>query len=157
MKTAVIYASTHGTTEKVATMIREQLGTATTDLFDLKNKPDIDLNLYDTIVIGGSVHAGNIQAKVKKFCNNNANVLLTKRLGLFLCGMNVPEYQKQFEKVFDSALREHASASCVAGGEFLFEKMNFFQKAIITKISGVKSSVYQVNEKKVRAFAEALK
>jgi menaquinone-dependent protoporphyrinogen oxidase len=157
MRTAVIYASTHGTTEKVATKIREEIGTATTDLFDLKKKPDIDLNCYDTIIIGGSVHAGSMQMSVKKFCRTHQTILLKKKLGLFMCGMNVPEFDKQFEKAFQAELRNHATSYCYAGGEFLFEKMNFFQRAIITKISGVKSSVSQISEKKIGAFAEALK
>ena len=64
MKTAVIYASSHGTTEKVATQIANEL--PNTDTINLKKQSKIDLDMYTHIVIGGSIHAGQIQG-VKAF------------------------------------------------------------------------------------------
>ena len=69
MKTAIIYRSHHGTTEKVANLIREAMGNVNTHLFNLKTDKNPDLSGYDQVIIGGSIHAGNIQNKVKEFCN----------------------------------------------------------------------------------------
>lgn len=157
MKTAIIYSSTHGTTEKVAARLATLLGNENTGLFNLRNESNIDISAFDTVIIGGSIHAGNIQMRIKKFCKSNLLALLDKKLGLFMCGMNEPEYEKEFRNAFPDLLREHAIATCIPGGEFLFENMNFFQRAIVSKISGIKESVSRIDDSKIISFAEALK
>jgi menaquinone-dependent protoporphyrinogen oxidase len=153
MKTAIIYSTTHGTTEKVSQMMQEQLGVESTRLFNLKKNKKPDLGQFDQVIIGGSIHAGMIQKSVKDFCKAHMVELLDKRLGLFLCGMNEPEYQTQMEKAFPEILRKHATAKDTMGGEFLFDKMNFFQRLIVQKISGIKSSMSRINTEKIIMFA----
>jgi menaquinone-dependent protoporphyrinogen oxidase len=153
METAIIFATTHGTTEKVAKMIQEQLGPKYTWLYNLKKNDKPDLGKYDQIIVGGSIHAGMIQKSVKDFCKNHTVELLDKPLGLFLCGMNESEYQAQMEKAFPEILRKHATAMDTMGGEFLFDKMNFFQRLIVQKISGIKNTVSRINMEKISIFA----
>ena len=69
MKTVIVYASSHGTTAKVANLIREKLDSTSIQILNLKDKPNIDLSNYETVIIGGSVHAGSIKSEVKKFIN----------------------------------------------------------------------------------------
>ena len=152
MNTAIVYSSTHGTTEKTAHQIQELLGKKNIDLYNLKTVTTIDLSLYDKIIIGGSIHAGNIQLGIKKFCNQNTVELLQKKLGLFLCCMNEDAHTKQFHAAYPEILRNHAIASCIAGGEFLFEKMNFFQKLIVKKVSGFKTTVSKINNDAIEEF-----
>ncbi len=152
MQTAIVYTTTHGTTEKVVAKMQDLLGKQDTVTFNLKNKKDIDLSQFEGIIIGGSIHAGMIQKRVKDFCRENMSVLLQKPLGLFICGMNVPEYQSQLEKAFPEELRKHAKSTKVVGGEFLFEKMNFFQKLIVKKISGIKESISKIDENMIEEF-----
>ena len=68
MKTAIIYMSKHGTTEKVVNIISDHLTLINTDVFNIRNVKAPDLIKYDFIIIGGSIHAGMIQKKVKQFC-----------------------------------------------------------------------------------------
>lgn len=157
MKTAIIYATTHGTTEKVALKMKELAGPENTFLFNLKEGSPFDINSFDIIIIGGSIHAGMLQKRVKDFCKQHTLELLQKPLGLFLCGMNEPEYKQQMEKNYPEILRQHATAMDTPGGEFLFDKMNFFQKLIVKKISGISESVYRVNEEKIRDFIQRMK
>lgn len=156
MKTALIYATNHGTTEKVANMISKSLD-GDIKLFNLKNTTPQDLSSYDSIIIGGSIHAGKIQKKVEEFCNKNIAILLQKRVALFICAMNVPEYQKELSDAFPKLLFNHAIAKKVAGGEFLFENMNFIEKMIVKGITGVKESVYKIDEESVADLCSALK
>jgi menaquinone-dependent protoporphyrinogen oxidase len=67
--------------------------------------------------------------------------------------MNEPEYQAQMEKAFPEILRKHATAMDTMGGEFLFDKMNFFQRLIVQKISGIKNTVSRINMEKISIFA----
>ena len=157
MKTAIIYASSHGTTEKVAKQIQNGLGAERVQLVNLKSTKAIDLSLFDTVIIGGSVHAGQMQGKVKSFCKKNMVDLLQRRLGLFMVGMNEPEFEKEFENAFPELLRRHAISSKCVGGEFLFEKMNFFEKLIVKKVSGISQNVSKIDEDRIAELVDDIK
>jgi menaquinone-dependent protoporphyrinogen oxidase len=156
MKTAIVYATLHGCTERCAQTLAAKLG-GEVDRFDLKGRPRPDLSAYDRILVGGSIHAGRIQASVRRFCEANRQALLAKRLGLFLCCMEKGEKaREQFDRVFPGDLRSHAFASGLFGGGFDFERMNFIQKALIRRISGVKQTVMEIDDGAVARFAERM-
>jgi menaquinone-dependent protoporphyrinogen oxidase len=154
MKTAIIFATNHGTTEKVAQQIEKLLGNA--QLFNLKQSKNIDLAQFDQVVIGGSVHAGTVQGSVKDFCKKNMVTLLQKRVALFLCGMNEPEFEAEFNNAFPELLRKHAHSCKVVGGEFVFEKMNFIERLIVKKVSGISQSVSKIDSEKVEELVADL-
>ncbi len=145
MKRAVIYASTHGTTEKVARYIETNTGSEVTTLFNLKSNPPTDLSEFNHIIIGGSIHAGSIQTRVKDFCKKNMVDLLEKRVSLFICAMNKPEYDSELQNAFPELLFNHAQSKMVVGGEFLFDKMNFIEKLIVKKVSGINESMSKID------------
>ena len=117
MKTAIVYASTHGCAETCAGKLAEKLK-GEVHRFNLKDKPHIDLPSYDRIVIGGSIHAGRIQATVRRFIDANREVLLGKKFGLFISCMEKGEgAQKEFDAVFPEDIRKKAWLSgCSAAG-----------------------------------------
>ena len=156
MKTAIIYASTHGTTEKVARKISKNLPAGEAELIDLKKTPRPELSAYSRIIIGGSVHAGSMQKRVSVFCQQNIPELLQKPLALFICGMEQARMQQQFEGAFHPLLRAHACCQAFAGGELLFERMNFLQKMVVRKVSGVNSSVSALNPAAIKQLAETI-
>jgi len=143
MKTGIIYDSQHGTCEKLATELAK--GTEQTVIIKLHKKAKIDLTEFDQIIVGGSIHAGNIQQTVKAFCENHTHELLTKPLGLFLCGMHDKEKDNQFQTAFSEVLRSHAKAKYWFGGEFLIDKMNFFERMIVKRIAKVKETTSKIN------------
>lgn len=149
MKTAILYATCHGTSRKVAEMLSDKLQIDKTDVYDLKNQKNFDINLYDTIVIGGSIHAGKIQSVIKKFCNDNENIILQKQFGLFLCGMNEAGYEKQINDAYSEKLRSKAMFKINVGGEFLIDKMNFFERFIVKKVSKVTENTSKLDEQKI--------
>lgn len=157
MKTAIIYASSHGTTEKVAKQIQNSLGTDNALLFNLKITKTVDLSLFDTVIVGGSIHAGQMQSRVKTFCKNNMVDLLRKRVGLFMVGMNEPQFEAEFNNAFPELLRKHAITSKCVGGEFLFEKMNFIEKLIVKKVSGISHNVSKIDDSKISELVYDIK
>ena len=153
MSTAIVYISKHGTTNKVALLLKEK-SKDSMDLIDLRKDQKPDLSLYDTVIIGGSIHAGMIQKQIKKFCELNGDLLLQRTLGLFLCCMYEEESAlKQFNIAYPDKLRNHAKATGLLGGEFIFERMNFFEKLIVKKVSGFKETVSKINMDEVNKFA----
>lgn len=154
MKTGIFYATSRGTTEKAANMLKNELEGKVT-LINIKKEKSIRLADYDSVILGSSIHAGMLQGKMKKFIEGHQQELISKKLGLFLCCMHDGEKAtEQFEMGYPEPLRNHAVASGIFGGEFDFSKMNFFQKAIVKKVSGTTSNTSTFNEEEIKKFAK---
>ena len=157
MKTCIVYLTKHGTSEKAAFMLKGAIGNGCV-VHNLKLEKNIALNDYDNVIVGGSIHVGKLNKSLSQFIAEHENVLLAKRLGLFLCCMESEEVAlKEFETAFSEQLRNHATAAEIFGGEFLLEEMNFIEKAIIKKIAGVNESTHRLDHRKIESFAEKFK
>lgn len=156
MSYLLIYMSHHGTTQKIASRIAEELGSGVM-LVNLGDRDAPDITDFSTIIIGGSIHMGLLQKKIISFCEQNKDKLLGKRLGLFLCFMNKEEGQKEFDKVYPLELREHALAKGLFGGELLLEKMNFVERMVVKTVKTIKKSVSEIEEDEVLGFIETMK
>ena len=156
MKTAIVYASKHGTTEEVARKIQKGLGEDQAQLYNLKKNKHFDLSSFEQVVVGGSIHAGSIQKNVSKFLDQHRPELLKRRLGLFLCCMYEQKAEDEFNAVFPEVLRNHAISGKIVGGAFRFDKMNFIEKALVKKIAGVNDSVSKIDEGKIYELIEEL-
>jgi len=158
MKTVIFYISKHGTTEKVARRIADKLNLGKTELVNLKNENlQIDIETFDRIIIGGSIHMASVHKKIKKFCELNNNIFLKKTLGLFLCCMETGKKSiEQFENAFSENLRKHATSSAILGYEYNLSKMNFFEKILVKKISGSKESISEIDYKGIENFVMEL-
>lgn len=144
MKTAIIFATHHGTTELVANVIGEQLINDFVDLINIDKMEHIDLTPYQRVIIGGSIHAGMIQKSIREFCSDNLEILLSKQVGLFICGMNDNQWEQELENAFPEKLRNHSDSNRIMGGEFKIEEMNIVEKFLVKKITGVGSSVSNI-------------
>lgn len=156
MKTLIAYATTHGCTEKAAIELKNHLGENTT-LVNLKQNPDPDLASYQRVIIGGSIHAGQIQKRIKTFSNKYLDILKKKELGLFICCMEQGETaQKQLLDAFPEELHLNAKVSSIFGGEFDFERMNYFQKLIVKKVAHVENSTSKLDHEKIKHFSKKM-
>lgn len=153
MRTAIIYTSHHGTTEKVARFLADKLKQEVV-LIPLKKIKNPDLKPYDRVILGGSIYVGTIQKRMKKFIEAYRSELLQKEIGLFICCMD-PHKEKQeqeFELAFPDELKLIAKAKAVMGGEFSFERMNFLEKIVVKKLAGVTVSVSRIDWDAVTRF-----
>lgn len=157
MKTVIVFAGKHGTSEKVAAIIAEKMGKDNCDIFNLKTKPMVDLSKYNRLIIGGSIHAGMMNSAVRKFIAKNMVTILGKKTGLFVCSMNEKEYDKQVAAAFPQMLLSKAVCVKDAGGEFLLEKMNFLERWIVRKVSGVRQPVSNIKYDNIDALIEEIK
>jgi len=153
----IIYLSHHGATQKIVTEMTDRLGANNTMAVDLSIGSIPDIELFDTILIGGSIHAGRIQRRIRRFCRHHRDVLLTKRLGLFLCFIDKVHDQSEFENAFPQELREHAIAHGLLRGELIIEKMNFIERLVLRKAKGVVDSVPAIDRAAVNAFVQSVR
>jgi menaquinone-dependent protoporphyrinogen oxidase len=158
MNILIAYASQYGCTEKCAVMLSANLkkNDSIVSVVDLGSKQKIALNEYDTVIIGGPVTMGKINAKVKKFYEGNLSELLKKKIGLFICGFTV-EPGKELADNFPPELLSIAAAKGYFGYEFNLEKMNFAVKALIKKVAKIDKSVSNILEDSIKDFAMSMK
>jgi menaquinone-dependent protoporphyrinogen oxidase len=156
MDTAIIYASKHGTTAKVADKIARQIEEGNVKIFDLGTDKITDLHSFDTVILGTAIYAGTPMKAMRRFCENHRNLLLEKNLGLFVCGMEPDEskQQQETENAYARELRDKAFAVQFLGGEFLFETMNFLEKMIIKKIAKTGINISAIKDAGITKFVQ---
>lgn len=145
MKILIAYGTKYGCTEKRAKSLAQKLS-GQVRLCNLKKEKDIDIVPFDTVIVGSSIYAGQIRKEVKSFCEKYKQQLLTKKLGLFVCQMEVAKSLSTIENAFNRQLVSHAAVKGGFGGEFDFSKMNFFEKAIIKAMSKSRSLIVPVGD-----------
>lgn len=156
MKTAMIYASKHGCTDKCAHTLANELNNNAA-LINLDVSTEVNLDEFNTVIIGGSIHAGSMNRKIKKFIDKNIEMLQSKKTGLFICCMEEGEKaQEQFQNAYPESIRNKAIAHGFFGGEFNFGQMNFFEKAIIQKIAKTDQNVSKINDNNIKEFAQKI-
>ena len=155
MKTLIAYSSTLGCTEQCASRLKADLGNGV-ELFRISRRRRINLDWYETIIIGGSIHEGMIQRSVYNFCENNLDVLLKKQVGLFVCCVD-PEADENelIDRAFPRKLVEHALASGFFGGELNIKKMNLLQKIMTRKAARLQKEP-EIDFQKILKFARTL-
>lgn len=140
MKTIILYESKHGCTKKCATYIKEK--NHFENMVKISEFKD-DLSMYDKIVIGTPVYVGQINKVVKAFVETNKEVLLTKEVHVFICAMNLDNYEQMLSMNFDESIRKHAKITHV-GGAYDFKKLGWFSKLIVKKIAKIDHSVEDI-------------
>ncbi|MEH7111250.1 flavodoxin domain-containing protein [Neobacillus niacini] len=153
MKTLIVYCSSHGTTEKAVQLLSEWMEGEVLAVDLKRDKLDFDVRTFDIVIIGGSIHAGSIQSKIKHFIGKHYEDLLTKKLGLFLCCWHDGETAiDQFDTAFPEELRRVSIANGIFGGEFLVSKMNFIERQIVKKVSGVTVDTSNLDKTAIMSF-----
>ena len=99
---------------------------------------------------------GQIQKEIKSFCLKNLAVLKDKRVGLFICGMNDKDVNKQLSNLFPEELLTNAIAKEYFGGEVIFKKMNFFEKFVMKKVAKTDKDVSKLLEDNINKFAKLI-
>ncbi len=133
MNTLIAYSTTLGCTEQCASKLKEGLGNGV-EMVRISRRRRYNLDQYETIIVGGSIHEGMIQRSVYKFCENNLEILLKKQVGLFVCCIDPDTDEHELIKSsFPGQLLDHALASGFFGGELNIKKMNLLQKIMTRK------------------------
>lgn len=153
MKTAIIYYSKHGTTERVAHLIGENLNHKV-DYISLRENAKPDIRTYDRIILGTSIYASTPGRKFSQFCNKNRSLLKEKVIGLFICCMNKEQEVEEMNNAFPEYLQQSAIPKAILGGEFLFDKMNCIERFITKKVAKIESSVSCLRYDAIREFAD---
>ena len=156
--TVIVYMSKHGTTEKVSLLIRELLMDEEITLINLDKQESIDLTFCDRIIIGGSIHMGKVQKQIYDFCKQHAEILQSRKLGLFLCCMYDGEKgAEQFSNAFPEELIAAATSKALMGYELDFERMSLIERTMTKKNTGQSDFISHINQMEINRFIEELR
>jgi len=146
----------HGCAEKAVNLLKEKLNTEVTTI-NLESAEVPDLSSFNCVIIGGSVRIGFIQKRIRKYCEKNLEVLLIKKVGLFICCMFEGETaMDQLKKNFPEVLWQHASALGLFGGELEFDRLTTFERMLVQQVAGITLDVSKFNEKAIKEFTDRI-
>lgn len=135
MKCLIIYSTKYGATQIYAQMIADHANYK----IDSQNVKDITvekLQDFDTVVLGSSIYVGKVNKSMQKFCEKYEDILLTKRLYLFINGLLADEeLAKELANAYTDELRKHATHQVAFGGKVNFSKLKFMDKKIMRMVS----------------------
>lgn len=132
MKILIIYSTKYNCTKNVGEIIKNKIK-ENVDLIDVKQAKHIKIDSYDRIIFGTSVYMGKISKEMKKFVNENKEIILKKKYGIFLCC--VDKEMGALRNSFDYEILENASIKSRLGFAMNFEKMSFFHRTIAKFVS----------------------
>jgi len=122
MKTIIIYSTKYGYTKDCVDALKSQLSGDVLAV-DLGTDTVSSLEAFDRVVLGGSIYMGQVNKKLKAFCESRLAKLLEKPVALFLC-CGLPEnFEQNLAAAFPGELIEKAIAAECFGGELRMEKM----------------------------------
>ena len=133
MRTAIIYASKNGATERVALRLKDKIK-GEVRIFPITKFGSSCLLKYDFVIIAGSIHFGRIQSEVKSFVNKNAKTLQGINYGLYIMCIDKEKEKEYLEKAFTKEIVDSAFIVSAFGGEIDPNEGNFLTKGMKKKI-----------------------
>jgi menaquinone-dependent protoporphyrinogen oxidase len=138
-KILIAYGTTEGHTariaEYIADMIRGQGHEAAA--VNLKRSPDPQLDNYDAVIVGGSIHMGKHDAHVRDFVRRNRVALERLPSAFFsvsLAAHGDMENARAYVKNFEQETGWHPARVGFFGGALLYRQYGFLKRLMMKKI-----------------------
>ncbi len=147
MKSIIIYKTKTGTTKKCAEIIHNN--NPDSELYEISKVPS--LKKHDNITFVTPIYMGQINKQIKKLMNSLENCLEKTNVQVVLVGTNEETLNQTIEQNFSSKEKDHLSITHV-GGAYNFQKLNFLQRFIIKKFTGVTESTDLIKYDKLKSI-----
>ena len=168
MQNLIIYSTTDGQTISIAEKIGEVLENSI--VISVTDAESLNLNDFETIVIGASIRYGKHKPEVYKFIKDNLEVLDAKKNAFFSVNVvarkpekNTPDTNPYMQKFLELSKWSPKSLSVFAG-KIDYPQYRFVDKQMIRFIMWMTKGPTNINGtfeftdwKKVESFAKELK
>lgn len=153
MRTLIVYATKHGSTEKAVSMLEADLS-GVVRVMNVDDSWGVDLESFDRVILGGPIYMGELHEKLSAYATRYLDVLLQKKVGLFICGgMEDPFIlQEELENAFPEDLYRHAAVKEVFGYVIDFRKLKSRERASLRR-NGVSESQFKLSAPVITEFA----
>ena len=149
MRSLILFATKYGSVEKCAQFLKEKL-TGEVDVVNIRKDKIPALDMYDTVILGGSIYIGKIQKEISRYCEDKKALLKTKKLGLFLCaGEESDKKYGYFETSFTKELFDHAVSKEIFGHELYYEKLSLLDKLALRVARKPRHSYSKLNRENI--------
>ncbi|HEY5524368.1 MAG TPA: flavodoxin domain-containing protein, partial [Clostridium sp.] len=113
---------------------------------------------FDKIVIGSGVKIGMIKKELKSWMNKNCDEIISKKVFLFLCASSTKdeEIEKIWSANYPKKILNSAIKKSSVGGVLDLNKMGFFDKLIIKKVTGQNQSSSNLKMDEILNFASLI-
>jgi menaquinone-dependent protoporphyrinogen oxidase len=154
VKVLIAYRSKYGTTESCAKALSGRI-TAETTLADFRVGGMPDVLGFDVVLVGGSIYGGRIQREVTSFCEGRGELLLKRKIGLFLCCLSQGEHAKeQLQTAFPEWLAAHAFACSLFGGDLHYDRLTLLDKLLVRGLPRPPHGVSLIDTHAIAAMAD---
>jgi menaquinone-dependent protoporphyrinogen oxidase len=143
----VVYASLEGQTEKIASRLADEMKAcgASVMLANVRSPEQVshvDLEEFDTLVFGASIHVGKIQKDMTRFISSHAAQIRGKDRSMFIVLMAAASKNPVAREKSLSEIRQHVSASLdvpfsdmeMIAGALMYSKYNGFIRLVMKRI-----------------------
>lgn len=145
MNTLILYCSKYGATEKCANLINDSLREKA-DMVNLTNgNSSIDINRYDTVLIGGGIYAGKIQRELIEFLKANEDSFKSKNTGIFICCKDESKAMEYIKANFPKWLIDKSFTLNHLGHEINMNKMSFVERFLLKSLFKIKDSYSELD------------
>ncbi|WCF05930.1 flavodoxin domain-containing protein [Paenibacillus thiaminolyticus] len=155
MKTLILYATKNGAAREIAQRISKQIDGAI--VRDLKNGGVPPLDGFDCVIVGSPVYAGIVRKEAKAFVEKNTSALCSKRLALFISGLDGSREKEYFNANYPSEILQAAKMACFLGGIFDPKKAGFMGRLVMKAVAKQSEYTDSIDDDKIKQFAEAMK
>ncbi len=133
MKIAIIYTSRSGTVAECASLLGRELKNYDVTVSDIKNT-QLSLDWFDMIVIGFPIRMGKAEKVAARYMKKNESVLLSKKVGYFMCCGFIDCFEEYVEKVIPRRLKENAIDVACLGGQLDPSKVKGIDRLIVKAV-----------------------
>jgi menaquinone-dependent protoporphyrinogen oxidase len=144
-KALIVYGTTEGQTAKVAHHIADvgrKHGHSVDVVHASEILPAMNLDGYDAVLVGGSVHEGRYQRDVARFVEQRREWLALRRSAFFSVSLGAasrnPEEVAEVEHLVDSFTAEHGwkpDMTASFAGALKYTQYNWLKRALMKHIS----------------------
>lgn len=141
----VLFGTGEGQTSKVADRIRTTLTDRGHDIttVDVEEIPDgTELDAFDAVLIGSSIHVGKHHAAIQEFVRTNSEVLNTLMTAFFQVSLSsaVDDHERRAEaaRYVDELLEDsgwHPDKIGLFGGALRYSKYGFLKRLMLKRIA----------------------
>ena len=155
MNTIILFSSRYGCAEDCGESLKAGLpGAVKLINMDRVNINAIDLEPYDSVILGSSIYIGSVSKNMKAFCKNNVDVLCRKKVGIYLCSAFSEQADQYASQNFPPALLKHASVIKGFGGEARLNKMKTIDKLIMRAATKGRYDSLKISHENITEFLQ---
>ena len=152
MRTLIAFGTKTGTTRKCAQILQKKLGFG--DIADV-SLPLPPLSQYDLIIVGGPIRMGKLDKSVRKFIDDNRELLKSKKTAYYICSGLPGRDKENLKQAYSDELLDRAITSRGFGGELDSEKLRGLDR-FIAKMAAKNNGKPAISEEDIDIFAKII-